>query len=378
MSLNQKAQTGKQLLEKFKTGTINEEERAMLETWYLHYAEQETEPFDDVEAYQKDMASMRKSFPFEKPVAARLSLWPRVAVAAAVATMIFGTVLFYQQDKNKALESAYSKNIKPGKQGATLRLANGQNIRLAEVGAGELVRQAGISIRKSKDGQLIYEINSLEGSENPTNTLFTANGQTYQIRLPDGSVVWLNAGSSLTYHEKLAHEGQRRVILSGEAYFEVAKDKSLPFIVATKDQDIAVLGTHFNVRSYGDEPIVTTTLLEGSVKIEDKSQHNLVLKPGQQARLKAQSFSVTKVNAEDAIAWKNGMFVLDNQDLESIMKQASRWYNVEISFEDESLKTEVFRGSVSRFENISQLLEVLESTGSVHFKWKGRRIIAMK
>lgn len=372
-----KAQTGKELLEKYKSGTITEEERALLETWYLHYAEQ-AEPFNDVEVYQKDMASMRSAFPFEKPAPSRYSLWPRVAVAAAVLIFLLSIGVFYQWETGRPSESIYSKDVAPGKQGATLILANGQRIRLNDAGDGELARQAGVRIKKSPDGQLIYEMNTPDGEANPMNTLFTANGETYQIRLPDGSKVWLNAGSSLTYHAKLEHEGQRKVVLIGEGYFEVAKDRLHPFIVATADQEIAVLGTHFNVRSYADEPIVTTTLLEGKVKIGNKAQHSVMLMPGQQARLKAQSFTVTEVETEDAVAWKNGMFVLNNQDLESILKQASRWYNVEISFEDESLKSEVFRGAVSRFENISQLLEVLESTGSVHFKWKGRRIIAIK
>ena len=372
-----KAQTGKELLEKYKSGTITDEERAMLEMWYLHHAEQ-AEPFNDVEVYHRDMASMRKAFPFEKAAASRLSLWPRIAVAAAVVIFLLGIGLFYQWQTARQSESVYSKDVAPGKQGATLRLANGKTIRLQEARDGELARQAGVHIRKSKDGQLIYEMDTPDGEANPMNTLITENGETYQIRLPDGSKVWLNAGSSLTYHAKLEHEGQRKVMLSGEGYFEVAKDRLHPFIVATPDQEIAVLGTHFNVRSYADESVVTTTLLEGSVKIADKAKHSILLRPGQQAKLKAQYFSVSEVDTEDAVAWKNGMFVLNNQDLESILKQASRWYNVEISFEDESLKAEVFRGAVSRFENISQLLEVLESTGSVHFKWKGRRIIAIK
>jgi transmembrane sensor len=373
-----KPQTGKQLLEKFKSGTINEDERALLETWYLQYADQ-ADSFNDAERYEQDIASMRQAFPFNKPAqSTRRILWPRMGMAAAAVILILGIGLFYQWQENKQAESVYNKDVAPGKQGATLKLANGQTIRLGQAAYGELASQAGVRILKSKDGSLIYEINAQDGNANPLNTLSTANGETYQIRLPDGSMVWLNAGSSLTYHAKLIHEGKRSVVLSGEGYFEVAKDKTHPFIVAGKDQEIAVLGTHFNVRNYADETIVSTTLLEGSVKIIDKAEQSIMLKPGQQAKLKAKTFAVTDVDTEDAVAWKNGMFVLNNQDLESILKQASRWYNVEIGFEDEALKTEVFRGSVSRFENISQLLEVLESTGSVHFKWKGRRIIAIK
>ena len=372
------SQNGKQLLQKLRSGTINREERALLESWYLSYAEQ-AEPFDDLEAYQKDMASMRQAFPFEKVELTKSHFWPRIAIAAAVLGVIFGAGLFfYQSQEQKAGHWASANGITPGKQGATLTLANGQTIRLNDAANGELANQAGVSIHKSKDGQLIYEINASDGNTNPTNTLSTARGETYQVRLPDGSLVWLNAGSSLTYHTKLKHDGKRKVSLSGEGYFEVAKDKLHPFIVETRGQQIAVLGTHFNVHSYTDEQTTTTTLLEGSVRIAAKEQHAVTLKPGQQAKLSGDSFAVEEVDTEDVIAWKNGLLVLNGQSLESIMKQASRWYDVDISFEEESLKDQVFRGSVSRFDNISQLLEVLESTGSVHFKLKGRRVIAIK
>lgn len=373
-------QTGASLLQKLRDGSINAEERKLLESWYLHYANQAA-PFDDAAVFRKDLEDLRTNFFLDAQTPRKVKLWPRVAIAAAIVGLIFTVGIFTYRSVNEKVDSntiAYANDVLPGKQGATLTLSDGKQVYLSEATDGQLAQQAGVIVRKTKDGQLIYEIKKGAADANQYNTLSTARGETYQVRLPDGSVVWLNAASSLTYHPQLAHEGTRKVKLSGEAYFEVAKDQKHPFLVETEGQTIAVLGTRFNVSSYGDEEVTTTTLLEGSVKLETNTGQALKLRVGEQAKLKNNSLSAAEVNAEDAVAWKDGVFLLGGQDLETVMRQASRWYNVEVSFEDESIKKEVFRGSLSRFENISQLLEVLESTGSVHFKVKGRRVVAIR
>ncbi|MFN0257296.1 FecR family protein [Pedobacter ureilyticus] len=372
--------TGASLLQKLKDGTITTDERRLLESWYLHYADQ-VEPFEDAEVFRHDLHDLRETFFLKNREPRKLKLWPRLAKAAAMLALAAtaGFVTYRLVNKTEDMPPiSYANDVLPGKQGATLTLSDGKRISLSDAIDGQLAQQAGVSIRKSKDGQLIYEIGKTAAGVDQYNTLATSKGETYQVKLPDGSMVWLNAASSLTYHPQLLLGENRKVKLSGEAYFEVAKDKKHPFIVETQGQRITVLGTRFNVNSYHDEHATTTTLLEGSVKIGTSSGQALKLRVGQQAQLKNNALITSEVNAEDAIAWKDGVFLLAGQDLETVMRQAARWYNVEVAFEDESIKRQVLRGSVSRFENISQLLEVLESTGSVHFKVKGRRITAIR
>ncbi|MDO7744629.1 MAG: FecR family protein, partial [Pedobacter sp.] len=223
----------------------------------------------------------------------------------------------------------------------------------------------------------------------------TPRGGEYKVNLPDGTTVWMNAASSLKFPVQF-NGRQRKVNLKGEAYFEVAKVTTkelikgkqvttrLPFIVETEKQDVQVLGTHFNVNAYAEEAITKTTLLEGAVSVslvstpKNLNPETYYLQPGQQANLNGNSIKVMAADIEEAMAWKNGLFMFNGQDLEGIMKQVERWYDVDVVFSDNSLKTQTFKGTISRFKKISQLLEVLESTGSVHFTMEGRRITAMK
>lgn len=372
--------TGASLLRKLRDGSINAQERELLDAWYLHYAKQ-ADPLVDADVFRKDLEDLRGEFYLNAREPRKVRLWPRVATAAAILGLIFTVgLLTYRSvdDQFNADKTAYANDVRPGKQGATLTLSDGRQVYLSGAMDGQLAEQSGVKIRKTKDGQLIYELKESAADLDQYNTLATARGETYQVRLPEGSVIWLNAASTLTYHPQLVQHGTRTVRLSGEAYFEIAKDPKHPFVVETPGQKIAVLGTRFNVSSYRDETVTTTTLLEGSVQLETAKGQALKLRVGEQARLALHGLSKTEVNAEDAVAWKDGIFLLAGQDLETVMRQAARWYDVEVEFADESVKKEVLKGSLSRFENISQLLEVLESTGSVHFKVKGRRVIAIK
>ncbi|SMC40925.1 FecR family protein [Pedobacter africanus] len=302
-------------------------------------------------------------------------LWLKI-VAAAVVLMIVGLGgYFYYDAGNSGVEKALlrAQAISPGRNAATLTLANGKKIVLDEAGSGALAEEAGVVITKRKEGQLIYEIKDRgrhAGTKN--NSLSTARGETYRLRLPDGTLVWINAATTLSYPASFAGMKTRTVKLNGEAYFEVSKDKSHPFIVETAKQQVRVLGTHFNINSYADEGQTLTTLLEGAVEINDKT----VLKPGEQARLADNgNLSVAQANVEEAMGWKNGFFLFDKDDLPTVMRQISRWYDINVKYEGAVPKAS-FDGKVYRNLNLSKALEVLKYA-NVRFRLEGKTIIIL-
>nr|WP_262903047.1 FecR family protein [Sphingobacterium sp. GVS05A] len=234
----------------------------------------------------------------------------------------------------------------------------------------------GIKISKSNDGQLIYEVGKNAGAGSGNHILSTTKGETYRIKLPDGTQVWLNAASALKYPMQFAHKGKREVELVGEAYFEVAKDPKHPFIVNTSGQQIKVLGTHFNVNSYADEPALRTTLLEGSVEVSS-SNRKLKLLPGQQSSLNANgTLKLQQVDTAPIIAWTNHEFMFDEDDIESVMRKIARWYNVDVIYQGKKT-TEKFGGGISRFDNVKQVLNLLENTGAVHFRIEGKNLYVL-
>jgi len=306
-------------------------------------------------------------------------LWSRIAAAASI-ILVAGIALYFYSNKIRqdvVRNTFNSSSITPGKNSATLTLANGKKILLSSMANGALPSEAGVTITKTADGQIIYQTNDQQNaSASKINTLSTAKGETYQVRLPDGSLVALNAASSLSYSTALSKMGERRVELTGEAYFEVAKDKLHPFIVKTTSQEIKVLGTHFNVNSYSDEASVKTTLLEGAVNVATATDQR-ILKPGEQAIAHANRINVVKADLESAVAWKNGEFVFTGLSITEIMRQLSRWYNVEIEYRG-PVTTERFEGSAMKEKNITEVLELLQLTDAVHFKIEGRKIIVTK
>lgn len=311
----------------------------------------------------------------------KIYLWRRMAIAASLLLVTSIGVLIYnnrnQEPQTAAIE--YANDVLPGKKGAILTLADGKNIALSEAKNGLIAEEAGLSVTQNNDGQLLYEIKSSGASHNPNssskNTLTTSNGQTYQVRLPDGSLAFLNAASSLTYSTTMDEQGKRKVYLTGEGYFEVAKDPKHPFIVKTKNQEIEVLGTHFNVNSYGDEGFEKTTLLEGSVKVS-VAGNTRFLKPNEQAKVADQMVKVAQADADLAVAWKNNEFAFESENIENVMKMVERWYNVKVVYTGPKT-TEKFTGRVSRFDKVSKVLKVVESTGAVQFKVQGNIIYVM-
>ncbi len=339
---------------------------------------------------------------YAEPVA---KLWPWLRKTAYVAILfvisLLGVYFYINRNIDQQViakkENRIKKNeISPGGDKAILTLSDGSTIVLDSAKNGLLATLSGINISKTANGQITYKtsLSSSSRLEPSYNTISTPRGGQYQVILPDGTKVWLNAASSLTFPTFFSGR-ERRVELTGEAYFEVVTLVSpsneagerihIPFTVVSGNQLVEVLGTHFNVNAYSDETTINTTLLEGSIKVLHMGTHHTrLLKPGQESKV-GTDIQVSNVEVAQSIAWKNGYFVFEHEDIESIMRKISRWYDVDVQYEGDITK-EGFIGSVSKFENVSQVLDMLKFTGLVHFKVedqtneqgrKGRRIIVM-
>ncbi len=421
----------KRILERYKAGNASEADIALLESWYLTDGEQQgvrvlsmeerVHAVDTVwnnleknylqdsagneSGDQRDQFSGQGNEPHRRPdqpnlqhnkphgfqheeitrSGRRLYSWPRIAAAAAILALLsFGGYFLIRNTNQNALVVSAKNDIAPGKNSATLTLANGKQIVLNNAVNGQLASESGITISKSAQGELIYKAdpaNENTVNAGQLNTLETFKGEQYQVILPDGSHVWLNAASILKYPVAFSRK-ERLVELTGEGYFEVAHQKSRPFRVKTAQQIVEVLGTHFNINAYPDEPVSRTTLLEGSVRIttsalERSAAGSLMLKPGEQSVLIGNQVNIVEANLEETIAWKNGYFMFESEKITAVMRKIARWYNVEVVYEGE-VPTDQFGGTVSRFEKVSQVLKKLELTDKVHFKVEGRRIIVTK
>ncbi len=264
--------------------------------------------------------------------------------------------------------------IVPGSNKAVLILGNGSKINLNQASNGRISQAGPVLIKKIKNGQLVYERTNAGNNEVSYNTIVTPKGGQYQVSLPDGTMVWLDAASSLKYPTAFTGP-ERHVELNGEAYFEVAKNKNMPFTVTAGKVNIKVLGTHFNVSAYDDDPANKTTLLEGAVQLS-KGDHKVMLIPGQQAVVDntTQNIQLKTVNVEDAVAWKNGYFSFRKENIQSAMRKIARWYDVDVEFRGE-VSNKFLGGTVSRTEDIGEMLSYLQLTGIANFKIIERRII---
>jgi len=308
-------------------------------------------------------------------------IWKRVAVAAMIAVTL-GTgylILTRQQAGNVKIAalpaSRFGNEVAPGSNKAKLVLGNGAEILLEETTDGTIVAPENEHIYK-KDAELVYDrTNNGRASAAATNILSTPNGGQYKVVLSDGTRVWLNAASSLAY-QAVFNGNKREVVLTGEAYFEVAKDEEKPFLVTVNDMQVQVLGTHFNVKAYANDKHIMTTLLEGAVRVK-KGAGSVMLLPGQQASLDKQE-GVLRSAAGDpelALAWKNGLLAFKNDALRDVMHTISRWYDVEVVYEAGIDKEAIHvSGAMRKQEYISKALEILELTAGVHFKVTGRTV----
>lgn len=307
-----------------------------------------------------------------------IPLWTKIA-AAAIIVVVFSIVYFYsnhnpqkQIAKTETQQQRFKNDVAPGGNKAVLTLANGSQIILDSAANGTLTQQGNTKIIKLDSGQLSYNTSDVKSTEVLYNTISTPRGGQYQIVLSDGSKVWLNAASSLRFPAFFTGK-ERDVELTGEAYFEVTKNTAMPFTVTVNDLHVQVLGTHFNINAYNDETSVKTTLLKGSVRVADH-ESIVNLKPGQQAQLKDNALMViNNVDIEKVISWKTGFFEFDNTDLATIMRQISRWYNVDVRYEGKH-SGETFGGRISRELNLSNILSMLETNG-VKFRLEGKKLI---
>ncbi|WP_316817270.1 FecR family protein [Pedobacter nyackensis] len=390
--MNKEEATG--LAKKFLEGKATSEEKKQLHGWSALTNDEEAEV---VFTSEPENAEQVKSRLFER-IQAKIDfdgspvhyknigsrLWYRIATAAAILLVAGSSMYFYTTGTVGFFKDnlADGRNITAGKNTAVLTLANGRQIDLSAALNGQLVKEPGLSITKAADGQLVYEIKGRTGTagdDGHLNTVSTPKGGQYKVVLPDGSKVWLNAASSISFPSVFSGLSHRKVQLNGEAYFEVKKDKSHPFVVQAGQQKIEVLGTHFNVNAYTDEHRIKTTLLEGSVRVGFVAPAQTVpvfgiLKPGQQSILADGAMNIIPADTEEALAWKNGYFKFNSESISSIMRKLSRWYDVEVVYEGE-LSKDRFGGTISRNKNVADVLEMLESTKLVTFKVEGRKII---
>ncbi|MCX3263767.1 FecR family protein [Pedobacter agri] len=371
------------IIKRYVAGHASAEEIRFIEEYYNFLGEGadkigETDEISNLElqtfkSIQANIASQQKprSIPFYKYAAA----------AALLITLSTGWYFLLNRKSftTATLPSAKIENldILPGTDKATLTLANGTKIVLDDETPENISDRHGVKISKTKDGLLVYTVAGSQDSLNTTayNTISTPKGGQYQVILPDGTKVWLNAASSLKYPEVFSGK-QRSVTLTGEAYFEVAKNKAKPFEVETQNQHVVVLGTHFNINGYMDDHTIKTTLLEGQVKVSNLKSSK-ILKPGEQAiagLAKNSTINVsTDVDINDETAWKNGLFQFNDSDLKIILNQLERWYNIKIDYS--TVPNKRYNGMVPRKSKLSEVLKMLEKTGNIKFELiEGRQL----
>jgi len=380
-------QRSESLLKKYLAGQCTPEEQAIVESWYYEISGKQKDnlPEPDYLTMKQDIFNAIHTGEQQQP--GRITrIWPRIA-AAAIAIVTIGAGLFYYYDQSVKNEqyAAYAHDVEPGRQGATLTLANGKKILINDALAGNIASQSGVRITKAADGQVIYEVTDQQPASSDYNTLSTSAGEQTRVRLPDGSLVYLNSASSLKYPVSFSRSAVRRVSLTGEGYFEISKSfisiggerTRQSFVVESRGQQVEVLGTHFNVNSYVDEPAVATTLLEGSVKVSQGGK-DVILKPGEQAVNLGNTIAVSPVDTESITDWKDGDFYFEHVEFRSVMRKIGRWYNVEIIYDASVPDNITSNGLISRNNKLSEVLKSIEKAGEVHFKIQGNKVYVTK
>ena len=299
-------------------------------------------------------------------------MWAAAAVLVLAISIIVLQTNTTTQSTNGKQQVA---DLPPGKSGAILTLTNGTQLVLDSLGNGIVARDGGAET-VLHDGKLIYNVRSTNSQEVGYNEMTTPKGRNFRVELPDGTVVWLNAASSIRYPTAFTGD-KREVTIKGEAYFEVMKNASMPFVVHVANRaDIEVLGTHFNVEAYDNNSVLKTTLLEGRVKIGNAaSQQSAILKPGQQAQVEEGVRVANNVDTSQVMAWKNGLFNFEGATLPEVMKQLERWYDIEVVYE-KGVPDIVFGGEMTRNVSLAGLLLILEKS-DIHFRLEGRKLVVL-
>ena len=306
------------------------------------------------------------------------------AASVLVLTGIFG--YFYPREKEMRQQPAQAVMVvnktpdvaAPASNRATISLANGQTIFLDSTANGLLATQNNVQLKKTADGEISYSNGNAAADKMIYNTLANPRGsRVINITLSDGTRLWLNSGSSVIFPVTFGSK-ERKVNVTGEAYFEVAHDPSKKFIVTANNLTTEVLGTHFNVHAFNDEAEIKVTLAEGSVKVSSGTK-SFVIKPGEQAVEKAEGGLSMKrdINVEEVIAWKNEMFTFNDTNIKAIMKEVARWYDVDIQYKGDFSDLN-FGGNMSRQKNVSELLKRLEATKTVRFEMSGKTITVIQ
>lgn len=372
----------KELLLKYQSGRCTAEEQAIVEDWITFGKVTDFNPTD--QDLERNLNDLDRRLGITQNIKR-----PRInynIVAAAAAILLFlGTAFYFYSPKTSITKDntkllAEIQDINPGSNKATLTLADHETFDLEKTPGQTLVQENNLNISNTQQGQLIYQVSESNLSyeikpENPLalHIVTTPRGGQYRITLSDGTKVWLNSYSSLKFPAQFS-SNERNVELKGEAYFEVAKNAAKPFKVKVNSTVVKVLGTHFNIMAYNDEPLLKTTLLEGSVQLNNGTTAN-VLKPGQQGIVNKSGFvKVVNADTEQSIAWKNGYFFFNKTKLTDIMKQLSRWYNIDIIYKGKMPVEEEFVGKIRRDFKLSKTLEMLEFS-NVNFKTTGNQLI---
>ncbi len=359
-----------EILTKYQNATCSDEELKLLDEWY-HKLKISNQTISNQTINDNDVVIFTESMlkQFREKVGQGVKIIPfyrqpifrMVAAASVLFVIFFGTYFYVTKPSSKTLvnQPIVKKDVMaPSSSKATITLANGQIVALDGISSGTLVASQGaVNVMKTEDGQIVYKGTSKEIAYN---TLYNPRGsKVISLRLNDGSIVWLNSQSSIRYPVAFVGD-ERQVEITGEAYFEVAKNLTKKFIVASNGLNIEVLGTHFNVNSYNDNKNIKVTLLEGSVKII-KGAGTFILKPGQQAQVANEIQVLNGANIESVMAWKNGFFSFSGTSVEELMNILGRWYNVEIVF-NKSIPNRQFGGQIATSANLSQVVKVLNES----------------
>ncbi|MEP7377201.1 MAG: FecR domain-containing protein [Chitinophagaceae bacterium] len=356
--------------------TALEEYKTLIEGGYNPSKKADLNLVNDIEVAldQYQLGQGRKNKP------AKIIRWKIfLRIAASLIIFIAGLAIYFSLRSSEqtalavVLEKKVENDVLPGGNKAILTLSDGYAISLDDAKNGQLAQQGNAQIAKLGNGQIAYSEIEGKQSEVVFNTLTTPRGGQFRLTLPDGSQVWLNSASSIKYPTAFIGR-QRKIEITGEAYFEIAHNPAKPFIVSVNEMTVKVLGTHFNINAYDDEASVKTTLLEGSVSLE-KSDAVATLTPRQQAQIEnsGKIKVIDNVDIDQVIAWKNGYFSFNRADLQTVMRQIARWYDVDISYEGK-IPERQFGGKIDRNSNASEVLKILQET-KVHFRIEGRKII---
>lgn len=378
------AEEAQLLLERFREGIATPEEEALVEKWFAHLAATGNSSVEvpQMEAMSEAMRSaIFSAIVPEATKAATVPIWRKKGLKYAAAALFFvasAATYFILTSQKRELKTiteypANLHDIEPGGNIVILTLGDGSSVILDSVANGLITQQGNTTITKLRDGSISYVETNKDPAKALINTMTTPRGGQYQLTLPDNTKVWLNASSSISFP---THFGgtDRRVTISGEIYFEVAENKNQPFIVQINNQaSIEVLGTRFNVKCYNDEPNIKATLVEGAVRVWNNSK-TIVLTPGQQAVVEADDIAIIKnADIDHTLAWKHGFFNFKKADIQRVMLELSRWYNIEVTFQG-AIPVRKFSGEMDRGLTLRQVLKILKQS-DVNYTLEGNRLI---